>query len=955
MFPSYPYMWVAWYKGEMESVPYNSGGTWKRQFYDGLGRLIQVHTPYQDWYQGGGGHEAITAYQYDGLGQKLVETVPYTKTGYVFDYDCQETGKACNPYVDPDFSQPHTTYDYDPVGRVTQVTNPDGTTLRTFYNQWRTATVDANNHLLVKRSDAFGRLDLVQEFLGEFEQFDWNLLPPEAYADTSYVYDVRNQTTDIFDDAGNQTQLFYNQLGQKWQMIDPDMGTWSYYYNAVGELTSQYDALLKWACFEYDEMGRMTRKRYRQNGDCNTVGGESINVNYFYDQTENGNHGAGRRTQMTDQSGTASWLYDSRGRVVQELKVVDGIGTYRTRWLYDSADRVIGMNYPGNAQGWVGEPVVSTYNVMGLPMSLYHRPDIEGLQDYEYYVKRTDYDVNARVTGRWLGYSVIEMPIIQTTYRYYPWSVSDPQQRGNSMGRLRQITAGLPAQLTSLQDLRYEYDPVGNVHEIDDYKAGSPQTQEFDYDELNRLTGAVATGGADGEGDYPQEDYTYNQIGNLMSMGTREYAYNDTSHKHAVTDLDSQPTFSYDANGNQTQRLLSDGAYDLSYTADNQLERVRKTANGENMELAGFTYDGDGKRVKKVANGVTTIYLGNYYEQEGSAVTLYYYSGSQRVAMRRSGYPNQNGLFYILTDQLGSTSITADSLGNRVAEVRYKAWGEDRYAFGTTPTTYRYTGQRQEVGLGPDGEPGLYYYNARWYDPYTGRFVQADTVIPGMMNPQALNRYSYVFNNPIGTTDPSGHGGPVQNVYPDDIPEEPNRNPGGRQYSAEEVNALARMIYGEEAQMGRDAMIAAGWTAVNRLIGAPALDDYGNYSKLTLVDVITEDDPAIQYQGYSPDNPLDYRLIAVQILDGSIPDPTGGATYMGNWDPGSTNYDTPVSLGACHPATYNVKVFPHAPGHSGRPLITANFEYSNGSRSADPDCPASPPAEETPQESQPWN
>ena len=100
-------------------------------------------------------------------------------------------------------------------------------------------------------------------------------------------------------------------------------------------------------------------------------------------------------------------------------------------------------------------------------------------------------------------------------------------------------------------------------------------------------------------------------------------------------------------------------------------------------------------------------------------------------------------------DHLGSTAITANANGAKVAEMRYLPWGEQRYASGTTPTTFRYTGQRQQA------EIGLYYYGARWYDPALGRFAQADTIVPGGV--QGLDRYAYVNNNPIRYTDPSGH------------------------------------------------------------------------------------------------------------------------------------------------------------------------------------------------------
>ena len=65
--------------------------------------------------------------------------------------------------------------------------------------------------------------------------------------------------------------------------------------------------------------------------------------------------------------------------------------------------------------------------------------------------------------------------------------------------------------------------------------------------------------------------------------------------------------------------------------------------------------------------------------------------------------------------------------------------------------------ERTFTGQALDSRTGLMYYRARWYDPRLGRFLQADTVVPGAGNPQALNRYGYVLNNPLRYTDPSGH------------------------------------------------------------------------------------------------------------------------------------------------------------------------------------------------------
>lgn len=136
--------------------------------------------------------------------------------------------------------------------------------------------------------------------------------------------------------------------------------------------------------------------------------------------------------------------------------------------------------------------------------------------------------------------------------------------------------------------------------------------------------------------------------------------------------------------------------------------------------------------------------MDDYYEKAGAAIKKYYSIGGQRVAMDDNGTVR-----YILGDHLGSTAITADNTGAKVAELRYKAWGETRYTYGAMPTSFHFTGQREDT-------TGLYFYNARYYDPVAGRFAQADPIVPQPGNPQGLNRYTYVTNIPLRYTDASG-------------------------------------------------------------------------------------------------------------------------------------------------------------------------------------------------------
>jgi RHS repeat-associated protein len=102
-----------------------------------------------------------------------------------------------------------------------------------------------------------------------------------------------------------------------------------------------------------------------------------------------------------------------------------------------------------------------------------------------------------------------------------------------------------------------------------------------------------------------------------------------------------------------------------------------------------------------------------------------------------------------------SGTIANSSAGAKLGELRYKAWGEQRYSSGTMNTNRRYTGQIRENLLG--GTEGLYFFNARWVDVSLARFAQADSIIPEPGNPQAWDRFAYTSNNPVKYIDPSGH------------------------------------------------------------------------------------------------------------------------------------------------------------------------------------------------------
>lgn len=288
--------------------------------------------------------------------------------------------------------------------------------------------------------------------------------------------------------------------------------------------------------------------------------------------------------------------------------------------------------------------------------------------------------------------------------------------------------------LPHVQDLAYSYDPGGNITAITDSVGTASRT--FSYDPLNRLTAATGTFGAD-SGALPttvSEAYQYDPIGNLTAKAAIAYAYSDPAHPSAVAATSDGRVYTYDANGN----TLTGAGRQLAWDADNRLSAV--TIQGGNS--AEFAYDATGRRVRKTVNGadVTRYPFAGYEIAPDGTITRRIAGAAKKDATK---------LFYH-TDHLGGTHVITDLTGLQVQLVEYDPWGKVSRAEGTADATRRFTGQLL------DPETGLYYYGGRYYDPVLARFISPDPFIQAPGNPQNLNRYSYVLNNPVNFTDPSG-------------------------------------------------------------------------------------------------------------------------------------------------------------------------------------------------------
>jgi RHS repeat-associated protein len=215
-----------------------------------------------------------------------------------------------------------------------------------------------------------------------------------------------------------------------------------------------------------------------------------------------------------------------------------------------------------------------------------------------------------------------------------------------------------------------------------------------------------------------------------------------------------------DSSGNlisvsNTTPLVAGKAYYITLTSNSTY--YSSTLFGDTT----FVYDGDGGRIKRVTPNDETIFIGSLFEinVEGGVETKtkHIFLGDTRICSVNVGArfiePEYS---YYHGDHLGSTSDITDASGVLKQHTEYLPYGET-YTMSVGSASASESSEYLFTGKLLDSSTGLYYYDARYYDPEIGRFTQADTIIPDPSDPQAFNRYSYARNNPIRYTDPTGN------------------------------------------------------------------------------------------------------------------------------------------------------------------------------------------------------
>ncbi|TAK34658.1 MAG: hypothetical protein EPO21_08975, partial [Chloroflexota bacterium] len=580
--------------GSFGSLPYrvtsktrsDAGGTgaatsWYQewQFYDGLGRLIQE----QKEFTPGPAQVQSTQYNQRGLVSKV--TIPYA---------------WWNPggYAGFDSAKPTTQTSYDPLGRVKEVKNPDGTYKTAFYpnNSGWTGVLDEKGQKTSSQRDALGRLITVDEYYDATNL--WR---------TSYTYNVLDKLTSVTDEKLNTTTIGYDKLGRKLSMQDPDMGYWSYSYDRLGNLISTTDARGKTTTYDYDQLNRLRSTTYA-NGTmdwyhwdgCDGVGG----------QCNSTNNRLGRLWSTIapdDYRWTGS--FDARGRVTGETWSMPDLLEYGVEHVYNALDQETAtlssdgenreQTYQGSEltrsrstqlpAGWQNLDVSYGYNAQGQPKSITSTSPSGLATNYGYY-----------------GYNWAGMGD--------SWDAPAGWGAGQ-FGKLWQTDSRVNGSAT--RNIQLGYDEVGNVTRQTLFEGGVQQDDlTYSYDFRNRLLsmGGTAVG-----------TYAYDAIGNITSKsdGGTSYTAGDitSSPRHAPRSVQiggNTSNLDYDANGNLTSITGGGMNRTLRYDDANRLIQYVKADQPGDVTTTTFGYDADGQRTRKTVEtpgGITTtLYLGKDVE-----------------------------------------------------------------------------------------------------------------------------------------------------------------------------------------------------------------------------------------------------------------------------------------------------------------------------------------------------
>jgi RHS repeat-associated protein len=618
-------------------------------------------------------------------------------------------------------------------------------------------------------SDAFGRLIQVLED------------PAGLNYETDYTYDVLNNLLTINQKGGsNHSALWrartfaYDGLSRLTSATNPESGTVTYTYDGNGNLSTktspapnQSGSATVITTYTYDPLNRLSKKSFSD--------GTTPTVQYGYDAVAltgctttppslTDANPLNYRTAMCDGAGAESWNHDPMGRILTDSRITNGTN-WPVSFTYNLDGSTASIVYPPTS--WP-ETLTITPGGAGRPLS-----ESGGFGMYAHNGHYAPNGAACYYIAEWGGSTHISL----FNSRFEPTRIYSADINAPAASNTNPCPS--PTQNGNLVDLSYNYVDTnghnnGNVAAITN-NVVTARSQNFTYDSLNRLsTAQTSSTYSTDTANCWAETYSYDPWGNLYKLGANtatQSAYvgcsqesgfdysNFISGKNQIT----YTGFAYDAAGNI---MTPPGAGAVTYNAENQLV----SAGGVTYE-----YDGDGNRVYK-SNG-TLYWYGSTgaplaeSDFSGNLIHRYYFFNGIRVARWEWDFDNGQGLNQVSTysyDALGNTRLLHGFNGQwDISE--YYPFGGERLIQAVSPNTqYKFTGKER------DSESGLDNLVARYYSSSLGRFMRPDPDNAGAATrvPQSWNAYSYVLNNPMNATDPTGLWCVWEDVSHDDRPED---------------------------------------------------------------------------------------------------------------------------------------------------------------------------------------
>lgn len=633
---------------------------------------------------------------------------------------------------------------YDVLDRPLQIQNIDeGGSTRTLTHTWSGfvhETVNPKSQKIVETRDRWGQL----------------VSTTDANSKTTlFAFDGFGNLTETTDPVKNKVKFTYDDWGRKKSLDDPDLGLITYDVDPLGQTWQQVSpnqrASNKATVMAFDVLGRMTSRTSEDTSATwafDVLPGQTSCATY---------RSCGKLVRASTQAGTTTldyreeFTYDAAGRPSTTTRYLDV--AYLSTITYDAWGRPIREHHQRGSDA--PKAYDRRYNAWG-QLSRIERNGT-GLWD------AATVDASGRLTSALLGNGLTSVQV----FNGYTGRLSDGS-----------VNAGVDMRLHEA----YQYDVLGNVSQRLQAWGSTLFTENFEYDQLNRLKSSTILG-------YAAQAFTYDDIGNVKSKtgvgsGNYEYPSAGAARPHAVSNIPGIGSFAYDNNGN----LTSGAGRTVTWTS---FDMPRTIAKGG--ETSTFYYGADRQRVKQVRSDGVTFWYSGAIEVEvsgGSVKVKTYLPSNLGVEIESAG---TSKVYYTHLDRLGSVMALSDEAGMLSEQLAYDAWGKRRQQ-ATPSTPDSIDGQIDNKGFtGHEmlDKVDLVHMNGRVYDPLVVRFLSADPVIQDLLHSQSYNRYSYVWNNPTNLTDPSGFiamgSGSGFNSYDNDSVETENssRDLGERQTSSE--------------------------------------------------------------------------------------------------------------------------------------------------------------------------